>query len=428
METGGRRNGSKERQDGRTAKFAALLPLLLASPAVAQGPVCAADNAGLTLPDGFCAVVVAADLGRARHLAVAPNGDIVVAVPARDSGGVLVLRDVDGDGVADVRRQLIRDPSAADVQLRVAGGRSWLYYGTYHEIIRYPWTPGMDDVAGRGDTVVRELPGGRQHGIKTFVITDDGRLFVNLGAPSNACQTAEREAGSIGMDPCPLLDTTGGIWLFDADRVGQSGRDGERWATGLRNTVALAVNPADRELYAAVHGRDQLGQLWGYSDSASAEKPAEEFVRVTRGINVGWPYCYFDPELGRKVLAPEYGGDGRAVERCAGMTAPLIAFPAHWAPDGLEFYTGSQFPTAYRGGAFLAFHGSWNRAPLPQQGFKIVFIPFDGATPGTWRVFADGFQDVEGRPVDVAQAPDGSLVVSDDRGGRVYRILYRGTR
>lgn len=425
---GGRKCGREGRQNGRTAGLFVLPLLLLAVPAVAQGPACVPGNAGLTLPNGFCALIVAGDLGRARHLAIAPNGDVIVAVPARDSGGVLLLRDTDGDGVADVREQLIRDPMAVDVQIRAAGEGTWLYYATYREVIRYAWTPGTNVVGGGADTVVRELPGARQHGIKTFVLSDDGRLFVNLGAPSNACQMEERQAGSMGMDPCPLLDTTGGIWRFDADRVGQTAGDGERWATGLRNTVALAVNPADGELYGAVHGRDQLGQLWGFSDSASAEKPAEEFVRIVQGVNVGWPYCYFDPELGQKVLAPEYGGDGQTVGRCAGMTAPLVAFPAHWAPNGLQFYTGDQFPAAYRGGAFLAFHGSWNRAPLPQQGFNIVFIPFDGTTPGTWQVFADGFQEAESRPVDVAEGPDGSLYVSDDRGGRVYRIFHPGTR
>jgi glucose/arabinose dehydrogenase len=274
--------------------------------------------------------------------------------------------------------------------------------------------------------VARNLAGARQHGIKTFTLGEGNQLFVNHGAPSNSCQRDDRQPRSPGMDPCPLLDTTGGIWLFDADRLGQTGADGQRYATGLRNTVALAVRSADRTLYGAVHGRDVLGATWGYNDTASAEKPSEEFVRITQGTDVGWPYCYHDPALGRKVLSPEYGGDGTAVGRCAEKQAPLIAFPAHWAPNGLLFYTGSSFPTRFRNGAFIAFHGSWNRAPLPQQGFKIVFVPFAGDAPGSWEVFADGFQAQRSRPVDVAQGPDGSLYVSDDGRGRVYRIVYRG--
>ena len=428
------RQGTAERRNGGTgALFSShvlrWLPLLLgASPLAAQQPPCAPDNAGLTLRDGFCALIVADSLGRARHLTVAVNGDILVAVPARDSGGVMLLRDTNGNGVADARRMLIRDPMAVDVQLQQADGRWWLYYSTYREVVRYGWTPGADVVTGPADTIVRDLAGARQHGMKTFTLGDGGRLFVNLGAPSNSCQADDRQAGSPGMDPCPLLDTTGGIWLFSADRSGQIGSAGERYATGLRNTVALAVNPADGELYGVVHGRDALGQLWGFSDSANAETPAEEFVRIARGTNVGWPYCYFDPALARRILAPEYGGDGQAAGWCESMATPLVAFPAHWAPDGLHFYTGSQFPAAYRGGAFIAFHGSWNRAPLPQQGFKIVFVSFEGTTPQPWQVFADGFEAAGSRPVDVAQGPDGSLYVSDDRGGRVYRILHRGHR
>jgi glucose/arabinose dehydrogenase len=166
----------------------------------------------------------------------------------------------------------------------------------------------------------------------------------------------------------------------------------------------------------------------------NAEKPAEEFVRIEEGDNVGWPYCYYDPEIERKVLAPEYGGDGSRQGRCADMKDPLIGFPAHWAPDGLLFYAGDQLPQRYRGGAFVVFHGSWNRAPEPQAGYKVVFAPFEGGNPtGEWEVFADGFagddpspQSAAHRPVGIAEGPDGSLYVSDDRGGRIYRILFRG--
>jgi glucose/arabinose dehydrogenase len=132
-----------------------------------------------------------------------------------------------------------------------------------------------------------------------------------------------------------------------------------------------------------------------------------------------------------KVLAPEYGGDGRAVGRCGQVGQPVLAFPAHWAPNALLFYTGRQFPSEYRDGLFVAFHGSWNRAPLPQQGYSVVFAPFGAAGPrGDWRVFADGFrggsQAATYRPTGLAQGPDGSLYVSDDRGGRIYRIMYTG--
>jgi glucose/arabinose dehydrogenase len=195
----------------------------------------------------------------------------------------------------------------------------------------------------------------------------------------------------------------------------------------MRNTVALAVRPSDNQLYAAIHGRDMLGANWGYPDSANAALPAEVFVRVTQGADFGWPYCYFDGSLNRYVMGPEYGGDGRELGRCGNVARPLVAFPGHWAPNGLLFHSGTGVPARYRDGAFVVFHGSWNRAPLPQEGFKVVFVPFNGAEPGQWEVFADGFQP-RSRPVDVAEGPDGSLYISDDTGGRIFRILPRASR
>ena len=161
--------------------------------------------------------------------------------------------------------------------------------------------------------------------------------------------------------------------------------------------------------------------------------PSEEFVRITEGSDFGWPYCFHDPRTGQKLLAPEYGGDGVEVGRCADMGMPLIAFPAHWAPNDLEFYTGEQFPQRYRGGAFIAFHGSWNRAPNPQEGFQVVFAPATETGFGpAWETFADGFRnemdpDDHSRPVGVAMGPDGSLYVSDSVQGRIWRIMYAGS-
>ncbi len=232
------------------------------------------------------------------------------------------------------------------------------------------------------------------------------------------------------------MERRAGVWVFDADEPGQTQEDGERYASGLRNLVALTIHPENGDLYAVQHGRDQLGQNWPdlYTLEESAEKPAEEFVRIDAGDDFGWPYCYYDSAQDEKVLAPEYGGDGQKVGRCADKKDPLMAFPAHWAPNGLLFYTGGQFPEHYRGGAFIAFHGSWNRAPLPQGGYNVVFVPFEGAEPsGAWEVFAEGFagpemspRGAEHRPTGLAQGPDGSLYISDDSGGRIWRVYYTG--
>lgn len=419
------------------AMMTALLALPLASCARAQeGPVCAPDHAGLTLPDGFCALVVADGLGRTRHLTVAPNGDVIVATgrTRQDTvpGGVVVLRDRDGDGVADERRWF-GGGRGSEVELR--GG--YLYFSIDDAIVRYPWPDGALEPSGRADTIVSALPARGGHWAKSFVFGQDGAIYVNVGAPSNACQLQDRGMRSPGKDPCDELEQWAGIWRFDPGRLRQRQRDGRRYATGMRNTVALGVRPQDGELYAVIHGRDQL-TLWPdhFDDAMNAEKPAEEFVRVREGSDFGWPYCYYDPALEAKVLAPEYGGDARTVGRCADKESPLIGFPAHWAPNGLHFYVGTQFPARYHGGAFIAFHGSWNRAPLPQGGYNVVFAPFDGDEPtGAWEVFADGFAGEEvgprsaaHRPVGLAEGPDGSLYVSDDQGGRIYRIVYRSTR
>jgi mono/diheme cytochrome c family protein len=157
---------------------------------------------------------------------------------------------------------------------------------------------------------------------------------------------------------------------------------------------------------------------------------------LSDGADFGWPYCYYDPFRESKVLAPEYGGDGVITGRCEQKTDPIMAFPAHIAPNDLLFYTGDQFPERYREGAFIAFHGSWNRAPLEQEGYYVVFVPFrDGLPSGDWEVFADGFSgmdklmnpgDAEHRPTGLAQGPDGSLYVSDSRRGTIWRIMYTG--
>jgi glucose/arabinose dehydrogenase len=280
---------------------------------------------------------------------------------------------------------------------------------------------------------VRDLPSARSHAAKSLALSPDGRtLFVNVGSPSNSCQVTDRTLESPGQDPCPELATRAGVWRFDANTRRQTQADGKRFATGIRNAVALGLDPSGR-LWAAQHGRDQLGQNWPklYTLEQSAEKPSEELFPVREGDDFGWPYCYHDPALGHRVLAPEYGGDGKTVGRCAEKRAPALAFPAHWAPDGLTFSTGAQFPERYRGGVFIAFHGSWNRAPLPQQGFRVAFVPFrEGKPVGGYETFADGFWREDGsgpkhRPVGVAQGPDGSLYITDDAAGRIWRVMYK---
>ena len=387
---------------------------------------CAADNGGITLPDGFCAIVVADDLPGARHIAVADNGDVFVALDDTDSGkgGVAVLRDTDGDGKADKTE---RWGVAGGNDVLLADG--WVYHAPDDRVLRYPLQAGQMTPSGPPETIVSGLPHTENHTAKSIALGDDGSLYVNIGAPSNACQQVTRTPGSPGQDPCPQLATRAGIWRFDANRAGQTEADGTRFATGMRNTVALRMNPTTGVLYGAVHGRDQLYSLWPdrYTVDDNAEKPGEEFVRIEQGADFGWPYCYYDPQTSQKVLGPEYGGDGHQVGRCADKSQPIVAFPGHWAPDDLEFYTGTQFPEHYRGGAFIAFHGSWNRAPRPQAGYVVAFLPRQGDTfAKQWDIFADGFQQQDARPVGVAMGPDGSVYIVESQKGKLWRVVHEG--
>jgi glucose/arabinose dehydrogenase len=397
----------------------------------ASRPTCDSDNGGITLPEGFCAVVVADSLGPVRHIAVAPNGDVFAAIRnTRDTrGGVVALRDNTGDGRADVRERF-GDNGGSGIALR----GSELFLGTDDAVIRYALPSAGLRPAAAPDTVVSQLATGRSHTAKTIAVRGND-LFVNIGSPSNSCQVQDRQPQSPGQDPCPELETRAGIWRFDATRTRQTQADGERWARGIRNAVAITVDPSDGALWVAQHGRDQLVQNWPahFDTTESAELPAEELLRVDRGDDFGWPYCFYDGIARRKVLAPEYGGDGQQVGRCASIKAPAAAFPAHWAPNGLVFYRATAFPARYRGGAFIAFHGSWNRAPRPQGGYNITFVPFANGVAGRHEIFATGFAGdsvqpagARHRPVGLAVGPDGSLYISDDRGGRVWRVFWRG--
>jgi glucose/arabinose dehydrogenase len=399
----------------------------------AAAPACDADNGGITLPSGFCAVVVADGLGAARHLAVAPNGDVFVSLENSrgQKGGIVALRDTNGDGRADMKERF-GDEGATGIALR----NGYLYFATTRSVERYKMDAGELKPAGAAEKIVADFPMQREHADKTLAFDGQGSMFVNVGAPSNTCQSDDRTPKSMGQDPCPLLDLHGGIWKFSDTKTGQTQATGRRYATGMRQMVALDWHAGS--LFAAMNGRDQLDTLFPEKFTAqdNAERPAEELLRVTEGANFGWPFCFFDLPQNKLLLSPEYGGDGKTVGRCSSFVPPVAAFPAHWAPVDLMFYTGTQFPKKYQGGAFIAFHGSWNRTPMPQEGYNVTFVPFDGAAPsGKYEVFANGFagktplmrpNDAMYRADGVAQGPDGSLYIAESQKGRVWRVFYRG--
>ncbi|MGQ0656839.1 MAG: PQQ-dependent sugar dehydrogenase [Chromatiales bacterium] len=398
-----------------------------AMPAVACDP----DNGGLRLPDGFCAVIVADHFANLRELAVKANGDLYGSLLNRrlGTGGLVALRDNDGDGRADEIRQF---GDRGGVGLGIHDG--YLYLGADDAVLRYRLGEDLVPAAGP-EIVVGDLPTSELHASKTFAFDGHGGLYVSIGAPSNACQQQDRSPGSPGRDPCPELQHTAGVWRFDAARLDQSQAHGERYASGIRHALAIDWQPQLDELYVAQHGRDQLNELWPQMFSAEQGEllPAEEMLALTRGTEFSWPYCYYDPFQRRRVLAPEYGGDGIRVGRCAVYPEPVVVFPGHFGPNDMLFYRGDQFPRRYRGGAFIAFHGSYQQMGATQVGYQVVFVPLEkGRISGEWEVFADGFAGTarssvaEHRPTGLAEGPDGSLYIADSVSGRIWRVVYRG--
>lgn len=397
----------------------ALISLWLGFLVPSPGAVCQPGNGGLTLPAGFCAAVLAEGLGPVRQLAVGPGGEVFAALSEGDAGA-LVLVDRDGDGSVE-ERAAFGPGGANDVEVR----NGFVYLALQGRILRWRLTPGKAAPDGEPETIVSGLPADGNHKAKSLAFGGD-TMFVAIGSASNSCQKTDRLPGSPGQDPCRELERHAGIWAFAADRPGQRFADGRRYATGLRNALALAAQPGTGDLYAAVHGRDQLSDNWGFSDEVNANEPAEELVVVKEGDDFGWPYCYYSNEYRKKVLAPEYGGDGRKVGRCAKSKDPAAAFPGHWAPLALAFYPGDGFGPAYQGGLFVAFHGSWNRAPLPQAGYRVSFVPFENGRPtGKHQTFAIGRTPTALRASGVAVGADGALYLADDRSGRIWKIMRR---
>ncbi len=396
-----------------------------------------ANNADLKLPKGFGALKVADGLGSTRHLLVTPQGEIYTKLDfsskSKYKSAVLRLIDVNNDGKID---SIFAFGNYNGTGIAIRNG--YLYASSNSEVFRYKLNNKNEVIHPEApEKIITGLLMG-QHPSKSIVFDNNNNLYVNIGANSNSCQEKDRTLQSPGRTPCPILDSAGGIWMFKADKLNQTYADGIRYATGLRNVVGLDWNMQTNSLFVMQHGRDQLYQNWPqfYDSIAGAELPSECMFEVKQGSNSGWPFTYYNHMLGKKMVAPEYGGNGKMVSNDPKFQNPVAAFPGHMAPDGLLFYTGNQFPERYKNGAFIAFHGSWNRAPLPQKGYFVVFQPFkDGKPSGDWEVFADGFsgkelvtstRSAEHRPCGLAQGPDGSLYVSDDTKGTIYRIMYTG--
>lgn len=393
-----------------------------------------ADNAGLLLPAGFSATVFADAIGSARHLTVNTNGDVYVKLANRKNGKTIVrLRDTKHTGKAD---DITSFGNFTGTGIAIKNG--YLYASSDEEVFRFKLDANNNIVnPDNPEKIVTGLLSRHEHEAKAIALDNAGNLYVNIGAYSNSCQLQDRQKGSMGMKPCPILDSAAGIWQFKADKLNQTYGNGTRYATGLRNVVGLNWNTTTNTLFVMQHGRDQLNTIFPdlYDAKQNAELPAECMYELHKGSNCGWPYIYYDQIQHKKILMPEYGGDGK---KTGGEDAqdPVVAFPGHMAPNGLLFYTGNKFPAKYKNGAFIAFHGSWNRAPEPQKGYLVAFVPFKNGKPsGKWEIFADNFSGsaaktasgaADHRPCGLAQGTDGSIYVSDDVKGTIWKITYAG--
>lgn len=364
-----------------------ILPEPYATKSSSNGPSKVAPPEGFlpAVPAGFKINVFATAFKRPRWLIVAPNKDIFLA--DNGAGEIVILRDPQNTGGAQTRETFA---TGLTRPFGIAFHDDYVYVGTMKELVRFKYDPKTSKRLGEAENLL-SLPGGG-HDTRSVVFSKDGQhVFVGVGSESNV---------SPGEDPIRAAVT-----ICDPD-----GKNARQYATGLRNPVGLALDPATGQVWTSVNERDELGD----------DLPPDYFTSLKDGGFYGWPYSYIGDNVDARVKP-------QRPELVAKALVPDVLLGAHVAPLQFAFYTGDQFPESYRGGAFVAEHGSWNRSK--RAGYQVAFVAFKDGRPSAGPVpfmtgmVPDPYSDtVYGRPVGVAVAPDGSLLVSDDGARVIYRI------
>jgi glucose/arabinose dehydrogenase len=329
-----------------------------------------------TVPTGFEIDVFADGLDGVRALEFGPNGSLYATL---SQAGRIVRIDPEDRGRAETIAEGLNRPYG------IAFHDGWMYVGERHQIVRFRG-PSYET----SEIVVPDLPTGGSHWTREIAFGSDGMLYLSVGSSCNLCEESDpRRAAIIRYAPDGTHETI--------------------VATGVRNAAGLAVHPETGAMWASQNERDNLGD----------DVPPEEINILTDGEHFGWPFCHSDRQTN-----PEYRNHAGF---CGTTTPPALAIQAHSAPLGMTFYTGDQFPEEYRGDLFVALHGSWNRSE--RTGYKLIRVRVEDGRPVSYEDFATGWLAggrVSGRPVYPAVGPDGSLFLSDDQGGRIYRIRWKG--
>ncbi len=369
----------------RVIKPVVLFALLVQIPltTAAAGVKVRMQISAIKLPPGFTISVYAENIPGARSLALSPSGTLFVGT--RQAGRVYAVLDQDRDMQAD---QVITLAEGLEMPNGVALRDGDLYVAEVHRILRYGQIESQLEAPPKPEVVFDQFPKDRHHGWKFIRFGPDGRLYVPIGAPCNVCRSDK-----------PIYATI--------TRLNRDGSGLQIFAKGVRNSVGFDWHPLTGELWFTDNGRDWLGD----------DQPPDELNQAAvKGLHFGFPFCH-----GGELSDPEYGSE----HPCDQFAKPAVKLDAHVAALGMRFYTGKMFPESYHNQIFIAEHGSWNRTR--KSGYRVTLVKTDGRQIFGYEPFAEGWRignSAWGRPVDVEVMPDGSLLVSDDRNGVIYRISY----